>query len=155
MAVARLLIVDDEEDILTSLESFLTGALGVEVVKADSGAAGLTALSKTSFDLVISDFRMPVMDGLHFLRRAAEMRPEVPRILLTAFPDMHLAIQAINQARIARFLTKPVDPDQLANIVKDLLSETRRKRLGHEALQRSSHLDAAEPDGRGRPRRAA
>lgn len=144
MAAARLLIVDDEDDILASLEAFLKAALGAEVVKANSGAAGLAALSKTPVDLVISDYRMPGMDGLHFLRRAAEMRPEAPRILLTAFPDMHLAIEAINQAHISRFLTKPVDPDQLANLVKDLLSETRRKRLGYQALERSSHLDAPE-----------
>lgn len=147
MAVARILIVDDEEDILASLEAFLKGALGAEVLTANSAAAGLAALSKTPIDLVISDYRMPVMDGLHFLRRAAEMRPEAPRILLTAFPDMHVAIQAINQARIAHFLTKPVDPDQLADVVKELLSESRRRRLGHEALQRSSHLDASEPGG--------
>lgn len=143
MAAPRVLIVDDEPDILAALETFLNAALGAEVLKADSGAAGLAVLGKTPVDLVVSDFRMPVMDGLHFLRRAAELRPEVPRILLTAFPDMHLAIQAINEARIARFLTKPVEPDQLAAAIKDLLSDSRRRRLGQEALQRSSRLDPA------------
>jgi DNA-binding NtrC family response regulator len=143
MPAPCVLIVDDEPDILAALETFLKAALGVQVLKADSGAAGLAAMRKTPVDLVVSDFRMPVMDGLHFLRRAAELRPEVPRILLTAFPDMQLAIQAINEAGIARFLTKPVDPDQLASVVKDLLSESRRRRLGHEALERSSHLEPA------------
>jgi DNA-binding NtrC family response regulator len=133
---ARVLVVDDEEDILAALRAFLEGSLGVEVVTARSGAIALATLAKEPIDLIVSDYRMPVMDGLQFLGKTAASYPDVPRILLTAYPDMQLAITAVNQAHIARFLTKPVEPEQLGKAVSDLLASTRRKALGQVALER-------------------
>ena len=120
MAGESILVVDDEEDILLTLRAFLEGVMGAKVVTARSGAEALEKMAKAKepFDLVISDYRMPAMDGLHFLRRAGEMRPEAPRVLLTAYPDTRLAIDAVNQARIVRFLTKPIDPDKLQGVVQ-------------------------------------
>lgn len=137
MATARVLIVDDEDDILVALKTFLEGALGLEVVAVPSGAAGLEELAKRPVDLIVSDYRMPGMDGMEFLRRAAQAAPGAPRVLLTAFPDMQLAITALNEARISRFLTKPVEPEKLAAILEELLSASRRRRLSGEALDRS------------------
>jgi DNA-binding NtrC family response regulator len=142
----RLLVVDDEADILTALASFLQGSLDVEVVTAESAAAGLEMLRKGDIDLIVSDYRMPHMDGLHFLRRAGEMHPEVPRILLTAFPDMQLAISAVNEARISQFLTKPVDPEHLRSVVASLVSSSRRARLAQTAFQRSANAASGAAD---------
>jgi DNA-binding NtrC family response regulator len=117
-----VLAVDDEEDILHTLAQYLEEALpGVRVETAGSGAAGLARLERGAVDLVISDYRMPGMDGLAFLRHVRERAPGLPRILMTAYPDAELAVQAINLAHIDRFLVKPVEPDQLAAAVEELL----------------------------------
>ena len=148
MDASRVLVVDDEPDILEAIRAFLQGSLGVDVVTADSGAAALEALRKTPVDLVLSDYRMPGMDGLAFLRQAEELLPDVPRVLMTAFPDMQLAISAVNEASVSRFLTKPVDPSDLGDLVSGLLSVARRRRLGEQAMLRSASVrpdDAPKP----------
>ncbi|MEA3136616.1 MAG: adenylate cyclase [Thermoplasmata archaeon] len=147
MAKPRVLVVDDEADILAAMAAFLKDALGVEVVAADSGAAGLEVMAQGPVDLIVSDYRMPGMDGLQFLKRASELQPDAPRILLTAFPDMQLAINALNHARISRFITKPVDPDGLKTVITNLLDTTRRRNLGAQALKRSVQPRPEEVDG--------
>jgi len=139
MARARILVVDDEPDILTALRVYLQGALGADVVAVESGAAGLAELRKgPPVDVIVSDFRMPAMDGLQFLSKARALAPDVPRIMLTAFPDMQLAIKALNDAAILQFLTKPVDPDRLLDIVQRTLAEARRTKASRQALDQAA-----------------
>lgn len=137
---ARILVVDDEGDILTALKSYLEGSLDADVVTAPSGVQALKELGVASVDLIVSDYRMPGMDGIEFLRKARDLAPEVPRVLLTAFPDMHLAIRAVNEASILHFLTKPVDPAQLLEIVRKALDDSRRRRQAQQAMDRAANL---------------
>jgi two-component system probable response regulator PhcQ len=116
--MARILVVDDEADILRSMKVYLESALGIEVATEPSGLAGLERLRAEPFDLVLSDFRMPGMDGIRFLAAALALRPDTPRILLTAFPDMALAEQALSQARVCLFLTKPIQPAALEDAIR-------------------------------------
>lgn len=134
----RVLAVDDEPDILQAMQAFFEGEIPMEFLGATSGVEALETMRTTPVDLVISDYRMPVMDGLQFLRRASKLYPEVPRVLITAFPDIQLAGAAVNEAKVARLLTKPLEPDVLAKVVRELLSTSQRKRLGQEALRRSA-----------------
>jgi len=126
--VRTLLVVDDEVDILLSLtELFQTAMEGVEVLTARDGATALDLLQFHPVDAIVCDYRMPGMDGLEVLRRASEAHPEVPRIMLTAYPDLELAMRAINEAHIDSFLTKPVRAEPLLEAVNAALIKARRK----------------------------
>ena len=142
-----VLCVDDEPDILDSLVTYLGPAVPAEVVAASSGPQALNLLEQMEgrVDTVLCDFRMGPMDGLEVLRRVKARWPEVPRIMMTAFPDMHLVIDAVNRGGIGRFLVKPFAPAELAGIVRESVAARRGALLRAAALQR-----AAEPPMAGR-----
>lgn len=107
----RILVVDDEEDIRVALKDLLESSLDrVEVTIAEDGASGLRVLQRLRPDLIVSDYKMPGMNGLEFLQASRAQAPETPKILITAFPDLDLAVRAINDAHIENFLQKPLDP---------------------------------------------
>ncbi|MHB8634118.1 MAG: response regulator [Thermoplasmatota archaeon] len=131
--VERVLLVDDEQDILESLKTLLENAVpNVTCLTAESGAKALEILHQGPVDLIISDFKMPGMNGLAFLEQARTLMPDVPRIMITAFPHLEVAVAAINEARVEIFLTKPMDPDKFINVVRDTLQAriARRARPG-------------------------
>jgi two-component system response regulator HydG len=124
-----VLIVDDEPDILESLKVVLENSIPhVQCRTALSAAEGMTELNKGGIDLVLCDYRMPGTNGLEFLQQARAKEPDVPRILMTAFPRLELAIEAINDARVETFLTKPMNPEKLVKVVADMLA-ARRERM--------------------------
>lgn len=125
---ARVLVVDDEPDLVAALRDWLEAALPVTVEAAFGAVEGLQCMRRRPVDLVIADYRMPGMDGLHFLRRALELRPGVARILMTAYPDLQTVMDAVNQAKASRFLRKPLDPDRLVATVRDVLAEAAEDR---------------------------
>ena len=108
----RVLCVDDEPSILDGLRRELNRRF--DVTTALSGAAGLEALEREGpFAVVVSDMRMPGMDGATFLGHVRERAPETVRVLLTGHADLEGAIAAVNQGNIFRFLTKPCPRDIL------------------------------------------
>jgi len=136
-----ILLVDDEEDIRESLKALFETCLeGVNVAVAASGQEGLDALDRGLIDLIITDYKMPGMNGLEFLGRAQKKAPTVPRILVTAFPDLEIAIRAINEANIENFFTKPFEPDQVLAVVKTLLHEQRVQEMRERSFARSLDL---------------
>jgi len=137
MSGQRVLIVDDEADILESLQILLESAIdGIKVECAPSGEEGLVAVAK-GVDLVISDFKMPGMDGLEFLRKVRDKRPDVPRILMTAFPDLQIAVDAINEARIETFFSKPLDPSEVVEVIKKALARRKQTQVRDQAFARA------------------
>lgn len=136
-----ILLVDDERDIRESLKALFETCLeGVDVRAAPSGPAALDLMDGAPLDVIISDYKMPGMSGLEFLQLAQKKAPNVPRILVTAFPDLDIAIRAINEASIENFFTKPFEPDQVLNVVRDLLHEQRVVEMRNRSFARSLDL---------------
>lgn len=103
---AQILFVDDERPILNSLKRLLRPT-GHQVHLANSGAEALDILNKNAIDIVVSDMRMPEMDGAEFLANVANQWPDTIRMLLTGYADLTSAVDAINNGAISRYLTKP------------------------------------------------
>ncbi len=117
-----VLVVEDEPDILDTFKDLLEQSLpGVAVVAARSGAAGVHALTQQPVDLIMSDFKMPGMDGIEFLVQAKRDYPNVPRIMFTAFADDELAERALQEAIVDGFISKNLDPLEIIRQVAELL----------------------------------
>lgn len=130
-----LLCVDDEANILSALRR-LFRPLGYRVHVATSGAEGLEILAREPIDLVISDMRMPVMDGATFLAEVRQRHPGAARILLTGYADMDSTVAAINQGEIYRYISKPWDDRDVLLLVKSVQEkkELEREKARLEAL---------------------
>ncbi len=128
-----LLLVDDEKAITRALNR-LFRKQGYRIMTAESGAEGLQKLeqSQDPVSMIISDQRMPEMNGAQFLEKAKEIYPNAVRYLLTGYSDMDAVIEAVNKGEIHRYLTKPWNDEDLVLQVKqslehfELTSENRR-----------------------------
>jgi FixJ family two-component response regulator len=111
-----VLLVDDEPAVLEAFQ--LTQRRHYDARVARSGHAGLKLLrGEPGISVVISDMRMPEMDGASFLRAVREEAPDVVRLLLTGHADIEAAASAVNEGRIFRFLTKPCAPDEMTTAI--------------------------------------
>jgi len=123
----KLLCVDDEKNILVSLKRLFRKD-NYEIFLAEGGAEGLEILEKESIDIIISDMRMPNMDGAEFLSRAKEMRKNIPSILLTGFSDQESTIRAINEGKISAYVSKPWEDNDIKLKVSSLLKISHLER---------------------------
>ena len=119
-----LLLVDDEPSILSALRRLLR-PVGYKIHMAESGLAGVEILEREAVDLVISDMRMPEMDGAKFLEQVRNRWPETIRILLTGYSDVASTIAAINRGEIYRYISKPWNDADLTLIVREALERRR------------------------------
>ncbi len=130
----RVLCVDDEPNVLAAMERNLFGAF--EVVVANGGDAGLDAIHwGEPFTVVMSDMRMPRMDGATFLSKVREVSPDSVRILLTGQADVESSIAAINKGAIFRYLCKPCPKDDLIATLNDAVAQHRLIRAEKELLK--------------------
>lgn len=123
MEPQSVLILDDEEMVLTSLATYLALESDYEVVTFTSARQAIAHLERQEVGIIISDFLMPEMDGISFLTRARELRPDVPRVLLTGYADKENAIKAINQVGLYQYVEKPWDNDDLRLIIRNGLEK--------------------------------
>ena len=108
----KILCVDDEPRVLNGLKRNLS--LDFDIMTAESGREGLERIASSQpFAVVVSDMRMPQMDGASFLKKVWEVAPDTTRVLLTGEAEIDSAIAAVNEGHIFRFLKKPCPPDEL------------------------------------------
>ncbi|MCA1818667.1 MAG: response regulator [Thermoplasmatota archaeon] len=118
-----LLVVDDEPFILSTLARFFEYMLpGSNVRRASTAAQGLVELQKGHVDLIVSDYRMPDMDGIEFLVRCKMVRPLAARVLFTAYIDPAIEEEARRRAEITAFVSKLEEPMRLLDTVRKALA---------------------------------
>jgi response regulator RpfG family c-di-GMP phosphodiesterase len=133
-----ILLVDDEEEILFSLRGLLRHEFDLHT--ATSGAEALALLQQQPIHVIVADQRMPGMTGVELLQRAQKEYPQTIRIVFTGYADLKAVIDAVNQAQIFRYLTKPWDPDELCAVLHqacdhfDWIAEHRRLLLDVRAF---------------------
>jgi len=136
--VPSILIVDDEELVLSSLRWMLTLQTDYEVIEANDPRRALEQVKGTSVDVVISDFLMPQMNGIEFLKGVRRLQPEAVRILLTGYGDKENAIRAINEVGLYHYMEKPWDNDALLMVIRNALEE---KSLRRQLSEKVAELD--------------
>lgn len=141
--IATVLLVDDEENILSSLRRVLRNERYL-LLAANNGVAALELLEQHEVDLIVSDARMPGMDGATLLAQVQQRWPKCLRILLTGYADITTTVKAINEGQIYRYISKPWDDDELRLIIRQALafqfSERERHRLEQLTLEQNAHL---------------
>ncbi|MBL9038233.1 MAG: response regulator [Archangium sp.] len=134
----RILCVDDEPNVLEGLALHLRRRY--DIALAESGAAGLELLQKDpSFAIVMSDMRMPGMDGATFLSRSRQIAPDAVRMLLTGQTELESAVAAVNEGQIFRFLTKPCPPPALLVAVDAAAAQHRLITAERVLLEQTLH----------------
>ena len=137
----KLLVVDDELHVRESLSRWFVED-GYEVETASSGKEALSALGRGRYDAVITDIRMPGMDGLDLQRRIREVSPQVPIILITAYASVSTAVQALKEGAYD-YVTKPFDPEALSRVVQKACAALR---LQEENVKLKERLAASAPE---------
>lgn len=135
--VQSILCVDDESNILSALRRLLR-PYGWRIVTAQSPLMAMDLLVADSFDLIISDMRMPEMDGAQFLEQARSLQPDAIRILLTGQADIGSTVEAINRGAIYRFISKPWD-DRLFVLEVRRALERRALEIDKARLEQTAH----------------
>lgn len=137
MAMNRnVLVVDDDRNLLNSVIRGLRKYFQVETALGPE--EGLRILSsKGPFAVIVSDLRMPVMDGIQFLSKAKTITPDSVRIILTGNADLQNAIEAVNKGSIYRFLTKPCPSQILSGVLKQAVEQYRLITAEKELLEQT------------------
>lgn len=130
---ATLLFVDDEVNILSSLKRLFRPG-GYRIFTAESGAQGLEILQHEAVDLVVSDMRMPEMNGAQFLEQVNAGWPDTIRILLTGHAEMGATIDAINKGHIYRYISKPWEDNDILLAIRQALHQ-KKLELANQGLE--------------------
>jgi two-component system NtrC family sensor kinase len=132
---ARILCVDDEAGILRTLKRILRSE-PVQVATATSGEEALTMLRNQPVDLILTDYRMPEMNGVEFLEQAITLCPEAFRIIVTGYAEAGALIEAINRGQIYKILYKPFQEEDVRLSVRSALEHHARNQENAQLVSR-------------------
>jgi DNA-binding NtrC family response regulator len=135
----RILFVDDEQNVLDSYKRLLRDQFHVET--APGGGKALAAIHLFGpYAIVISDMQMPGMNGAEFLAQVRQLSPNTVRMLLTGYKDINHAIEAVNEGRIFRYLTKPCEKKDLVNAIELGLAQYHANVEAREAVKEAKEI---------------
>lgn len=132
MVQHKILFVDDEVNALSSFKRLFFVDNDIDVYTAKNGPEALKILNYNEIDLVVSDMRMPQLNGNDFLQYLKDKYPTILRIMLTAYADVPTTVDAINKGEVFRFLTKPWNDEELKKTILGALEYTDLKRRNEE-----------------------
>lgn len=135
--MAHILLVDDEPEVLNAISRVLRK--DYQISKANGANEALALLKEHAFDIILSDIRMPNMDGIELLTHIKKSNPEIARVLLSGYSDMDSCQKAIEDEVASIILTKPWDNFELKNILKITL---KAQQLEIENKQLKAQLSA-------------
>jgi two-component system response regulator AtoC len=135
----KILVVEDDKITRRLIKEILSRG-GYEVIEGEDGSQALELFKKEKPDLVITDYQMPVMNGLRLLSEVRGINPAVPVIMLTGFGDIALTIKAI-QIGAFDFLEKPINAPQLKNVVTSALSSVQSSKKHEDVLKEGISID--------------
>ena len=140
-----ILIVDDDAALLEALPQALSLRIpGVQVVTSDSTLEALERIQKYDYDVIVSDIKMPGMDGLALLARIKELRPETPALLITGHGEHELTIQALRGGAYD-FIQKPIDRDYfIAALHRAIQTHQLRRQVVEQQLALELHARSLE-----------
>lgn len=139
----KILCVDDERNVLRALERIFLDD-DYEIVLAGSGDEGLKIMEDSGpFQVVISDYRMPVMNGVEFLKAVFDCWPQTVRIVLSGYADASAIVAAINEGHIYRFIPKPWNDDELRVTIQNSLERYFLQKKNHELLEQLATANQA------------
>jgi DNA-binding NtrC family response regulator len=151
----RILVVDDELPVLHALQRTLRQHVPIQdmsIVIATEPDKALERCGELPFDLVISDYRMPGIDGITFLNMVKQIQPDAVRVMLSASNEFDTIVHAVNEAEVFRYIAKPWNAEEVVECIRlafarrDKLLEERR--LADEARSRHDKLLAEERERR-------
>lgn len=132
----KVLVVDDDPAILTLYKKHFESV--VDIFTAQHPLEGLEILKKSGpFALLVTDFKLPEIDGLQLINKASEIAPDMVKILMTGYADLDLAIKAINEGRVFRFLTKPCSNKDMAASFIAAINFYRHLKSEKDTLERT------------------
>ncbi len=140
----KILCVDDEKNVLKALERLFLDT-DYEILTATSGEEGLEILQNTGpIQLVVSDYRMPKMNGVDFLKEVCKVRPNTVRIVLSGYADTAAIVEAINEGKIYKFMPKPWNDDELkvaiSNAIEHYFMQEKNMMLTKELETKNEEL---------------
>lgn len=132
----KILIVDDDENALAGFRRNLS--VHFNLYTAPSAAEAFTVIEKHGpFAVIVSDYKMPYMDGNEFLKQVKNISPETVRMMLTGYAEIKIAIDAVNEDNVFRFLTKPCNTETLIKNIKSGIDQYRLMTAEKELLEKT------------------
>jgi response regulator RpfG family c-di-GMP phosphodiesterase len=153
----KILLVDDDTNLLEACRRQFRKRFEMDI--AEGASEGLELMRGAKYAVVVSDMRMPGIDGVQFLSEVRMLYPDTVRIMLTGNADQQTAVAAVNDGQIFRFLTKPCPPEFLGDVLQEALEQFRLFKIEHELLEKTlggslrvliEILTVAAPDAFGR-----